>query len=64
MQEQVQSAYDGIPDDETGSLTKKIVKPLYGAFDVLNRARQKRGTLELELPERKIEAITSIFCVV
>ena len=53
--EQVQSAYDGIPEDETGSLTKKIIKPLYGAFDVLNRARQKRGTLELELPERKIE---------
>ena len=53
--EQVQSAYDGIPDEKTGSLKNKVIEPLYGAFEVLNRARQKRGTLELEVPERKIE---------
>ena len=53
--EQVQSAYDGIPDEKTGSLTNNVIKPLYGAFDVLNRARQERGTLELEIPSRKIK---------
>ena len=53
--EQVQSAFDGISDEVTGSLTNKVIKPLYGAFFALNGARQKRGTLELEIPERKIE---------
>ena len=53
--EQVQSAFDGIPDEVTGSLTTKVIKPLYRAFFALNRARQKRGTLELEIPDRKVK---------
>ena len=53
--EQVQSAFDGIHDEVTGSLATKVIKPLYGAFFALNRARQKRGTLELEIPDRKVK---------
>jgi ribonuclease R len=52
--EQVQAAYDGVPDDLTGPLVEPILRPLYGAFAALLRARTERGTLELDLPERKV----------
>lgn len=51
--EQVQAAYDGTPDDQTAPLLDNVIKPLYGAYACLMRARLKRGTLELNLPERK-----------
>ena len=31
-----------------------IIKPLYEAYDILDKARQKRGALDLDLPERQI----------
>ncbi len=52
--EQVQAAVDGAPDDLTGPLVEPILTPLYGAFQVLLKARTERGTLELDLPERKV----------
>ena len=52
--EQVQHARDGRPDDTTGPLLEPVIKPLYGVFQLLDRARQKRGALELDLPERKV----------
>jgi ribonuclease R len=52
--EQVQAAYDGKPDTLTGTILDTVIKPLYGAYACLMRARLKRGTLELELPERKV----------
>jgi ribonuclease R len=52
--EQVQAAEDGRPDDTTGPLVEPVLKPLYGAYRVLARARKKRGTLEIDLPERQI----------
>ncbi len=52
--EQVQAAMDGAPDDMTGPLVETIVKPLYGAYESLLKARAERGTLELDLPERKV----------
>src|SRR4029077_17437611 len=36
-------------------LIDNVLKPLYGAFQCLLHARGKRGTLELDLPERKVE---------
>ncbi|MBL8631297.1 MAG: ribonuclease R [Rhodospirillaceae bacterium] len=51
---QVQAAIDGHPDDLTSSLVESILKPLYGAFHALLEARNKRGTLELDLTERQI----------
>jgi ribonuclease R len=52
--EQVQRARDGFPDEVTGPLMDGVVAPLYGAYAALARARAKRGTLELELPERMV----------
>lgn len=52
--EQVQAAYDGRPDELTGPLLDDVIKPLYGAYKTLLAAREKRGTLELDLPERKV----------
>jgi len=51
--EQLQAARDGNPD-ETTKLLDHVVSPLYGAYEALNKARQGRGVLELELPERRI----------
>lgn len=53
--EQVQAAYDGKPDATTAPLFDSVIKPLYGAYQCLMQARLKRGTLELDLPERKVE---------
>jgi ribonuclease R len=52
--EQVQAAQDGHPDDTAGPLVDTVIRPLYQVFRVLDRARQKRGALELDLPERKV----------
>ena len=52
--EQVQQAYDGSPDEITTPLMEAVIKPLYGAFQALDIARQKRGTLDLDIPERQI----------
>ena len=52
--EQLQEARDGRPDDQTAALGETVVKPLYGAFEVLIRARKKRGTLDLDLPELQV----------
>ena len=52
--EQVQRARDGNPDETTGPLLKPVITPLYGVFQLLDRARQKRGALELDLPERRV----------
>lgn len=52
--EQVQNARDGHPDDKTRSLTATVIDPLFGAYEALARARDKRGTLDLDLPERQV----------
>jgi ribonuclease R len=52
--EQVQRARDGSPDETTRPLLKHVIAPLYGVFQLLDRARQKRGALELDLPERRV----------
>ena len=51
--EQVQRAVDGQPDDATGPLLEGVITPLYGAFRCLAQARESRGTLELDVPERR-----------
>ncbi len=52
--EQVQAARDGNGDENTAPLTHNVIAPLYGAYEALNKARHKRGVLELDLPERRI----------
>ncbi|MFO1038745.1 MAG: ribonuclease R [Geminicoccaceae bacterium] len=50
----VQAARDGVTDEQTAALLEPVIAPLYGAFELLLAARRRRGTIELELPERKI----------
>jgi ribonuclease R len=52
--EQAQLAVSGRPDEVTEPITKKILEPLYAAYRAVRRARDARGPLDLELPERKI----------
>ncbi|MGQ0676352.1 MAG: ribonuclease R, partial [Rhodospirillales bacterium] len=51
--EQVQAAQDGRPDDGTAPLLEPVIRPLYGAFRALVSERERRGTLDLDVPERK-----------
>ncbi len=52
--EQVQAAKDGLVDDMTSPLMKDVIEPLYAAYEILDKARRKRGALNLDLPERQI----------
>ena len=52
--EQVQAAMDGEPDAATAPLLDGVIRPLYGAFRALAAARQARGTLDLDIPERRV----------
>jgi ribonuclease R len=52
--ERVQAAADGVPDGTTGPLLDPVIRPLFGAFAVLQGARRRRGTLDLDLPETTI----------
>jgi ribonuclease R len=52
--QQAQNAIDGIPDDTTKPLLNSVLKPLWAAYALLCMARDARGPLALDLPERKI----------
>jgi ribonuclease R len=52
--ERTQAAIDGHADDETGPLVTPVLAPLYDAYRALKTARDERGPLDLDLPERKI----------
>ena len=52
--EQVQAARDGIIDATTEPLMTDVIEPLYAAWKVLDKARERRGALDLDVPERKI----------
>jgi ribonuclease R len=51
---QAQAAIDGEVDDVTGPIFEGILKPLWAAYRLMARARDHRGPLDLDLPERKI----------
>ena len=50
----VQRAVDGAPDAVIAPLMEPAIRPLYGAYKVLLAAREKRGALDLDLPERQV----------
>ncbi len=52
--EQVQAAVDGHVDETTAPIMDTIIRPLYAAWKILDKARIKRGALDLDIPERKI----------
>ena len=52
--EQAQAAADGHADERTAPLLGSVIRPLYAAFRALLNERQRRGTLDLDLPERQV----------
>ncbi len=53
--QQAQAAIDGNADDKAGPLLEPILKPLWHAYEVMKRGRERRQPLELDMPERKIQ---------
>ena len=51
---QVQKAIDGEFDKTTEPLWQTVIQPLYGAYKSLLKAREKRGTLELNVVENRV----------
>lgn len=51
---QAQAAIEGAPDGTTAPLLEPVLRPLWGAYAALDRARKVRAPLDLDLPERKI----------
>ena len=52
--DQAQNAADRRPNGAPETLRRPVIEPLYAAYRALAHARQKRGTLELDLEERKV----------
>jgi len=52
--EQAQLAVSGRTDEITEPIVEKILAPLYAAYRAVLRARDERGPLDLDVPERKI----------
>jgi ribonuclease R len=53
--EKAQLAIDGKGDAETAALLEPVLKPLWGAWAALKKARDNRAPLNLELPERRVQ---------
>ncbi len=51
---QAQAAIDGKPSVKAAPLLEPVLRPLWQAYFVLKEARDRRGPLDLDLPERKI----------
>ena len=52
--QQAQLAIGGRTDEDTETLVKPVLAPLYAAYETMVRARTERQPLDLDLPERKI----------
>jgi ribonuclease R len=52
--EEAQAAIDGRPGEKAGPLLEPVLRPLWAAYAALSKAREARGPLDLDLPERKI----------
>jgi ribonuclease R len=53
--EQVQAAFDGLTDELTEPLLDDVLTPIHQAFVILDKARARRGALDINMPERKID---------
>ncbi len=52
--DQAQAAIDGNPDAKTAPLLQPLLKPLWAAYSILSRGRDRREPLAIDLPERKV----------
>lgn len=53
--ERVEAALLGAPDAEIAPLMAPVLLPLHEAFEILQAARETRGALDLDVPERVVE---------
>ncbi|MCK5931250.1 MAG: ribonuclease R [Fulvimarina manganoxydans] len=53
--EQAQAAIDDLPNEVSPAIRDEVLRPLYEAYGLLSAARDKRGPLALDLPERKLK---------
>ena len=53
--EDAQAAIDGKGSGKAETLLEAVLKPLWGAYGALKRARDRREPLEIDAPEKKIE---------
>lgn len=51
----VQDAHEGRTNDKTAPLMANVIEPLYAAYKAVAEARDKRGPLNLDLPEHRVE---------
>lgn len=49
-----QAAFEGQKTDLSQDIIKSVIRPLYGAYKALCMERDKRGPLDLDMPEEKI----------
>jgi len=52
--EEAQAAIDGAGKGKAETLLDEVLKPLWGAYDALRRARKRREPLGIDAPERKV----------
>ncbi|NOT73177.1 MAG: ribonuclease R [Hyphomicrobium sp.] len=52
--QEAQAAIDGNVSEKCAPLMERALKPLWAAYAAVSKARDKRGPLDLDLPERKI----------
>ncbi len=52
--QEAQAAIDGKPSEKAAQLLEPVLRPLWACYACLSQAREKRGPLDLDLPERKI----------
>ena len=52
---EVQDAIDGNPNAQTEPLLKTVIMPIFDAFQIMDKARKKRGALELDVTELKVK---------
>ncbi|CUH64665.1 Ribonuclease R [Thalassovita gelatinovora] len=52
--QEVQEARDGNPNDKCAPLMEDVIDPLFEAYALLVKARNRRQPLDLDLPERKV----------
>ncbi|MEM7766872.1 MAG: ribonuclease R [Pseudomonadota bacterium] len=52
--EEAQTAIEGKPTPRASKVLDSVLKPLWGAYAAMAAARDRRGPLDLDLPEQKI----------
>ncbi len=52
--EEVQAARDGRPEGPAAALVETAIAPAFGAYRALAAGRERRGALDIELPERRV----------